>query len=644
MTDGLQSKGESPTNIGGSGKHPLKGQTPFTGGEGITAQAGVTGGAASTAAALSGNATSFSPGQVVANRFKILRTIGCGGMAVVYEAEDFLTHERVALKAILPAMLQEPGARRRFSREVNTGRRLRHKGLVKVFDLMMSDDTLFFTMECLRGETLRDYLNLRERIDFPFAFHVIDSVAEALEHCHKIAVHRDISPENIMILPDESVKLLDFGIAKPIEAHQTAQTTQTTQTRGKAYYAAPEQRKPGTQPDVKMDIWSLGVCLFEMLTGELPMGFQRVTRCRPNLPPELDDLIARSVCAHEQRYASMTEFRQALQQCMAAYDNAISARVSPPQVNAASRNFGWFLGHRGLTVGIGAVFALALLVPVWSLIMANRPEAPQTQAASAPGSTKAAPVVLQDPWDFSGYWSGGVITGMRLEKEERGVSGWYMSNDDKNRCQKIKGGRVDVLPDGKTEAVLLANDLEMTATFDESNRTCDLRVKGMTNILHFGWPLGRETVIEAEQLPFAPVLRSTVAYVASFGPWEKERLGVEVVSLQPGGGVAFSLDISKRGTYVVGVVFGLGHRRAAFQGYFDGEALGAPISTECNGDEFSGTYWLGERMLSSGTHTLTLAIADPASAFRKEVGSKTGEKNFFIDSVVLMEPGSVSGS
>jgi hypothetical protein len=144
---------------------------------------------------------------------------------------------------------------------------------------------------------------------------ILSALCDALEYAHTFTVHRDISPENVMLLKDGKLKLLDFGIAKVMDtsAHTTASVSM-----GKAYYAAPEQRKDASRVDQRADIFSLGVLFFEMLTGELPVGYNRITEIMPLLPAKCDEVISRTLAPVERRYRNVAEFRQAIAACVKA--------------------------------------------------------------------------------------------------------------------------------------------------------------------------------------------------------------------------------------------------------------------------------------------------------------------------------------
>ena len=196
--------------------------------------------------------------------YSLIRRIGKGGMAVVYEAER--RGERLALKRPLTGFLDDTQFRERFLREAELGRTLHHPNIIRIFDRGQVGQTPYFAMELLEGETLRACLDREGRLDPARAARVTGQVAEALDYAHnKGVIHRDLKPSNIMLDRSGSVKVMDYGIAR---AQRLEGLTATGAFLGTPSYAAPETVEAGSQPP--SDIYSLGVVFFEMLTGSLP--------------------------------------------------------------------------------------------------------------------------------------------------------------------------------------------------------------------------------------------------------------------------------------------------------------------------------------------------------------------------------------
>ena len=259
-------------------------------------------------------------GQVIGGQFEVVRVLGRGGMGVVYESTNRLTSERVALKTILPFHLANPKAVQRFIEEIHAARRLRHPSIVAVFDVGQQAEnpsaSLFFTMEFLEGLSLRRLIQKRKQLGLEETVTILAPLCDALEYAHQFMVHRDLSPDNVMVLEDGAVKLLDFGLARMADR---ATMTATGAALGKAHYMSPEQRKSAAHVDQRTDIYALGVMLYEMLTGKLPHGFDRLADLRPDLPPEVDQLVGHCLASVEKRIDSAAAFRAALGKCLEAH-------------------------------------------------------------------------------------------------------------------------------------------------------------------------------------------------------------------------------------------------------------------------------------------------------------------------------------
>ncbi len=206
-------------------------------------------------------------GKMLDNRYEVLEVIGTGGMAVVYKAKCHRLNRFVALKVMKEEIAQDEEFRRRFFEESQSGAMLSHPNIVGVYDVSRSSDIEYIVMELIDGITLKDYLSRRGALSWKETTFFAMQIAKALEHAHsRDIIHRDIKPQNIMLLRDGTVKVADFGIA-----HHT--NDQRTYIKGEAigsvHYVSPEQAR-GSIIDNRSDIYSLGVVMYEMLTGRLP--------------------------------------------------------------------------------------------------------------------------------------------------------------------------------------------------------------------------------------------------------------------------------------------------------------------------------------------------------------------------------------
>ena len=205
-------------------------------------------------------------GKMLDNRYEILELIGRGGMANVYKAKCHRLDRLVAVKILHSDLAQNADFRRRFMDESRAVAQLSHPNIVSVYDVSCSDDVDYIVMELIDGVTLKQYMERRGQMDWREALHFITQIMRGLSHAHSRGIiHRDIKPQNIMVLRDGSVKVADFGIACLANQGQTL----TQEALGSVHYISPEQAR-GDRIDARSDIYSAGVVLYEMLTGRLP--------------------------------------------------------------------------------------------------------------------------------------------------------------------------------------------------------------------------------------------------------------------------------------------------------------------------------------------------------------------------------------
>ena len=230
-------------------------------------------------------------GKILDNRYEILEVIGTGGMAVVYKALCHRLNRHVAVKMLKEDLALDADFRRRFQTESKAVAMLSHPNIVSVYDVSRSRDLEYIVMELIEGITLKQYMQKKGALTWKEALHFSTQIAKALSHAHSRGIiHRDIKPHNIMIVKDGSIKVADFGIARlPTSQHTVAQ-----EALGSVHYISPEQAK-GEAVDMRSDIYSAGVVMYEMLTGELPfdgdtavsVAIQHISSV-PVLPREID--------------------------------------------------------------------------------------------------------------------------------------------------------------------------------------------------------------------------------------------------------------------------------------------------------------------------------------------------------------------
>ena len=205
-------------------------------------------------------------GRMLDDRYEILELIGSGGMANVYKARCHRLNRLVAVKILKSDLADNADFRRRFRDESRAVAQMSHANIVSVYDVSTSGETEYIVMELIDGITLKQYMERRGRMDWRESLHFISQIMRGLSHAHSRGIiHRDIKPQNIMVLRDGSVKVADFGIACLANASQTL----TQEALGSVHYISPEQAR-GDRIDARSDIYSAGVVLYEMLTGRLP--------------------------------------------------------------------------------------------------------------------------------------------------------------------------------------------------------------------------------------------------------------------------------------------------------------------------------------------------------------------------------------
>ena len=207
-------------------------------------------------------------GKRLDGRYEIGDLLGVGGMAYVYKAYDSIDDRVVAIKILKDEFLGNEEFMRRFKNESKAIAVLSHPNIVKVYDVSFGDRIQYIVMEYIDGITLKEYMEYRAQpLTYKETLHFITQVLAALQHAHeKGIVHRDIKPQNIMLLADSTIKVMDFGIAR---FSRSENQTMTDKAIGSVHYISPEQAK-GDTTDAKADIYSVGVMMYEMLSGKLP--------------------------------------------------------------------------------------------------------------------------------------------------------------------------------------------------------------------------------------------------------------------------------------------------------------------------------------------------------------------------------------
>jgi len=252
----------------------------------------------------------LEPGVVISDRLEIGPMLGQGGMGNVYAARDRLKEEDVAIKVLRQDLLFSTAAKDRFLAEAKVSCSLSHPNIVRVHDVGVSSGFYYFSMERLKGHTLRQRIDAYHRDGRQFGIEEVSDIArqliDALRYAHRYIVHRDLKPENVWLTEDGTVKLMDFGIAR---AFTTSQLTQTGMTLGTAYYMAPEQRIAAKEVDWRADQYALGVILYELFAGTLPTGaVTPLENVRRDLPKRYARALMKAMAPKpEDRFASLND-------------------------------------------------------------------------------------------------------------------------------------------------------------------------------------------------------------------------------------------------------------------------------------------------------------------------------------------------
>lgn len=259
-------------------------------------------------------------GKRLDDRYDIREVIGVGGMAIVYKAYDRVEDRIVSIKVLRDEYLGNQEFLRRFRNESRAIAMLSHPNIVKVYDVSFGDRLQYIVMEYIDGITLKEYISQQHVIRWKEAVHFTLQILYALQHAHeKGIIHRDIKPQNIMLLKDGTIKVTDFGIAR---FSRSDSRTMTDKAIGSVHYIAPEQAR-GAVTDEKSDVYSVGVMLYEMLTGKLPFEAENAVSVaimqmqseakpprsiNPEIPEGLEEITLKAMKKDpEQRYASAAE-------------------------------------------------------------------------------------------------------------------------------------------------------------------------------------------------------------------------------------------------------------------------------------------------------------------------------------------------
>ncbi|WP_372636605.1 Stk1 family PASTA domain-containing Ser/Thr kinase [Cohnella sp.] len=268
-------------------------------------------------------------GHTLGGRYELLARVGGGGMALVYKARDLLLNRFVAVKVLRQQFTHDDDFIKRFRREAQAAASLSHPNIVSIYDVGQVDDTHYIVMEFVDGANLNEIIRERAPLQADEAVKIAAKICDALEHAHhNQIIHRDIKPHNILIGNNGHVKVTDFGIARAVTS---STITQTGSVIGSVHYFSPEHAK-GVAAGEKSDLYSLGIVLYQMLTGRLPFlgespisvalkhlqePFEQPRLVNPYIPQSVENIILRAMRKNPQeRYQSAKEMQRDLETCM----------------------------------------------------------------------------------------------------------------------------------------------------------------------------------------------------------------------------------------------------------------------------------------------------------------------------------------
>ena len=298
-----------------------------------------------------GQLRSLAPGFLIGDKYEVVQVIGAGGMGIVYEARHARLGQRVAVKTLLPELMQHADAITRFEREARAAAHLRSRHVAKVFDVdALADGTPYIVMELLEGRDLADELSARGSLPAQEAVDYIMQACDAMAEAHRVGiVHRDLKPSNMFLAREgrrSSIKVLDFGISKVLDEAVLSVTT-TRSGLGTASYMSPEQVRSAKHVDARSDVWALGVVLYEMLTGAQPFPGDTATAVaaaivadrpvplrsrREDILPALEQVLMRALEKdRDLRFADAAAFGAALAPFAPSHSSRRGMSSTPPR-------------------------------------------------------------------------------------------------------------------------------------------------------------------------------------------------------------------------------------------------------------------------------------------------------------------------
>ncbi|QHW34405.1 Stk1 family PASTA domain-containing Ser/Thr kinase [Paenibacillus rhizovicinus] len=358
-------------------------------------------------------------GHELGGRYEIITRVGGGGMALVYKAHDVLLNRFVAVKVLRQQFVHDEEFIRRFRREAQSAAALSHPNVVSIYDVGQEDDTHYIVMEYVEGNNLNEIIKERAPLQAEEAVRIAIQICDALEHAHhNQIIHRDIKPHNILIGKNGRVKVTDFGIARAVTS---STITQTGSMVGSVHYFSPEHAK-GSVTGEKSDLYSLGIVLYQMLTGKLPFlgespisvalkhlqeNFEEPRELNPYIPQSVENVILKAMRKNQnERYRSASEMLRDLETCLQP------ERLREPKIEFGHPDFDETRVMPAIRGSISDTLAAsAISAKSDHATAADRPErerqereraVPDRQMATTAAARPDAPEGKDDRWDASG--------------------------------------------------------------------------------------------------------------------------------------------------------------------------------------------------------------------------------------------------
>ena len=271
----------------------------------------------------------ITKGQIINERYEIIKSIGEGGMANVYSAQDKILNRKVDIKVLRGDLANDEKFIRRFQREAIAASSLSHKAVVEMYDVGEDNGIYYIVMEYVEGKTLKQLLKKRGSLTIPEVIDIMLQLTDGIAHAHdSYIIHRDLKPQNIMISDDGAIKITDFGIAMALNG---TQFTQTNSVMGSVHYLPPEQAS-GKGSSTKSDIYSMGILMYELLTGKLPFRgdnaveialkhmkdpIPSIRKINPDIPQSVENVIIKATAKNpNNRYNDVKEMHKDIKTCM----------------------------------------------------------------------------------------------------------------------------------------------------------------------------------------------------------------------------------------------------------------------------------------------------------------------------------------